>query len=200
MTMAKTMPSLRLLLIFGLWSAALSWPADAHHVLGRPSYGLNEDSNTPPSIQVETQAGAYFLNYTAFPAFPRPEEPGRIHLYVSRIDNGEPFQSRVTFEVRENSWFSSAVDVLGVQDPDDNVFRQGFLFHNTGDYIVTAQFEADGQAYSVDFPLRIGEPWPLRPVTLAIGAAVIGLVGLSLLQRKRLLRAKIRAAREDAGR
>jgi len=198
--MAKTMPSLPLTLILGLWFAALSWPAHAHHVLGRPSYGLNEDSNTPPSIQLETQAGVYFLNYMAFPAFPRPEEPGRIHLYVSRIDNGEPVQNKVTFKVRENSWFSSAVEVLGVQDPDDNVFRQGFLFHDTGDYIVTAQFEADGQAYSVDFPLRIGEPWPLGPVTLAIGAAVIGLVGLSLLQRKRLLRAKIRAARQDAGR
>jgi hypothetical protein len=169
-------------------------------VLGRPSYGLNEDSNTPPSAQVETQVGAYFLTYMAFPAFPRPDEPGRVHLYISRIDNGEPFQSRVTFKVRKNSWFSSAVDVLGVQDADDNVFRQGFLFHNTGDYIVTAQFEADGQAYSVEFPLRIGEPWPLGLAGLVVGVVVIALVGVNLVQRKRLLRAKIRAAREDAGR
>ena len=187
-------------LLFALWVAVLCWPVHAHHVLGRPSYGLNEDSNTPPGAQVETQVGAYFLTYMAFPAFPRPDEPGRVHLYISRIDNGEPFQGKVTFKVRDNSWLSSDVAVLGVQQPDDNVFRQGFIFHKDGNYVITADFEANGEAHSIDFPLRIGEPWPRGLAGLVVGVVVIALVGVNLVQRKRLLRAKIRAAREDAGR
>jgi len=48
----------------------LSGVAQAHHVIGRPAYNLNEDSNTPPSIQMETQIGDYFVTYMVFPAFP----------------------------------------------------------------------------------------------------------------------------------
>ena len=47
----------------------LSVPVQAHHVLGRPSYSLNEDSTTPPSMQVETQIGDYYITYMVFPAF-----------------------------------------------------------------------------------------------------------------------------------
>jgi len=43
-------------------------PVQAHHVLGRPSYSLSEDSTTPPSMQVETQIGDYYVTYMAFPA------------------------------------------------------------------------------------------------------------------------------------
>jgi hypothetical protein len=57
--------------------------AGAHHVLGRPTYSLNEDSNTPPSMQVETQIGAYFVSYMAFPAFPKPNEAGRVSVYAT---------------------------------------------------------------------------------------------------------------------
>ena len=44
----------------------------AHHVLGRPAYSLGADSNTPPSMQIETQIGEYYVTYMAFPAFPKP--------------------------------------------------------------------------------------------------------------------------------
>ncbi len=65
--------------------------AAAHHVLGRPAYSLNEDSNTPPGTQYEVQIGDYVVTYMAYPAFPRPGTPGRINLYASRIDDGTPF-------------------------------------------------------------------------------------------------------------
>lgn len=87
----------------------------AHHVLGRPSYSLGEDSNTPPSMQVETQIGEYYITYMVFPAFPKPKQPGRINLYASRIDNGKSFPGNVTFKVlmtvgfqrKQKSWVSS---------------------------------------------------------------------------------------------
>ncbi len=172
-------------------------PVTAHHVLGRPAYSLNEDSNTPPSMQVETIIGNYFVNYMVFPAFPRPGEPGRINLYASHIDTGQPFAGQVTFKVRDDSWFSDNEEQLGIQPPDDNVFRQGFVFSEAGDYIVTAVFEAEGEPYLIDFPLRIGQASPIGPLGITVGIIVLVLIGVSLVQRKRLQNARIRNAREE---
>ncbi len=184
---------LSLLCLVGAWSL----PAWSHHVLGRPSYNLNEDSNTPPSMQVETQIGDYFVNYMVYPAFPRPGEPGRINLYVTRLDGSAPFRGRVTFKVRDDRWFGGREEVIGVQDPDDSVFRQGFVFNEEGDYIITAEFESDGQPYTIDFPLRIGQPAAVGPLGIAVGVVVLLLVTVTLLQRRRLLRARIRSAHEE---
>jgi len=50
-----------LLLVLMLSIAILTEEAFAHHVLGRPTYSLNEDSNSPPRMQLETQIGDYFI-------------------------------------------------------------------------------------------------------------------------------------------
>lgn len=162
--------------------------ASAHHILGRPAYSLNEESNTPPSMQVETQMGKYFITYMAFPAFPRPNEKGRVNLYASRIDNGHTYNGKVTFKVRDDSWFPSKEETLGVQKIDDGVYRQGFIFKETGDYIVTAEFEADGEPYIIDFPLRIGKPFPIGPLGFSVAAIVLILFVVNILQRRRMQR------------
>jgi len=185
-------PTRALLLVLALGLCPLA-PAWAHHVLGRPSYSLSEDSNTPPAMQIETQIGDYFVTFMAFPAFPRPNEPGRANLYATRIDDGQPFRGKVTFKVRDDSWFSNNEEILGVQEIDDNVYRQGFLFRKDGDYIVSAEFEADGAPYVIDFPLRIGEPAPIGPLGISVGAIALILVGVNTLQRRRLRRRPARA-------
>lgn len=185
-------------ILIGIGLVLWTLQAHAHHVLGRPSYSLNEDSTTPPAMQVETRIGAYDVTYMVFPAFPGPNQPGRVNLYATRIDNGEPFRGQVTFKVRDDAWFSGEEELLGVQPPDDNVFRQGFEFRDAGKYLVRAEFEADGEPYQIDFPLRIGDPAPLGPIGLTIGIILIVLVGVNLLQRKKLTRAMISSAR-DAG-
>ncbi|MGJ8687284.1 MAG: hypothetical protein ACSHWQ_07375, partial [Spongiibacteraceae bacterium] len=81
-------------------------PALAHHVLGRPAYSLNEDSNTPPSLAVETQVGNYFVTYMVFPAFPRPGEAGRLNLYATRVDSGKTYDGEVSFSVRDKRWLN----------------------------------------------------------------------------------------------
>lgn len=176
------------------------YSVQAHHVLGRPSYSLSEDSNTPPSMQVETQIGEYYVTYMAFPAFPSPNEPGRVNLYASRIDNGAPFQGKVTFKVRDDVWFSDKEELLGVQDVDDNVFRQGFEFNKAGNYIIRAEFESDGVPYQIDFPLRIGEPSSFGPLGIAITIILFVLFGVNIVQRKKLVQAKIRSAHESSSR
>jgi hypothetical protein len=166
----------------------------AHHVLGRPADGLNEDSNTPSSMHVETQVGDYFVTYMIFPAFPRPDSPGRINLYAKRIDNGTPYEGEVTFTVQNDSWLDSNLELLGTQNPDDSVFRQGFVFRENGDYIITARFDSGGHPYIIDFPLRVGEKSPVGPIAIAVLLIISILIAVKFIQRKRLLRETIRDA------
>ena len=175
----------------------LAVPVQAHHVLGRPSYSLNEDSTTPPSMQVETQIGDYYVTYMVFPAFPSPNQPGRVNLYASRIDNGRPFDGEVAFKVRDDSLFNDDEELLGVQLPDDNVFRQGFEFREAGNFIVRAEFESGGEPYQIDFPLQIGEPARWGPLGLTVAAIMVLLITVNFVQRNRLISDKIRSGRQD---
>jgi hypothetical protein len=187
------------LLAMAFWLPPLDL-AVAHHVLGRPAYSLNEDSNTPPAMQAEVQIGDYIVTYMAFPAFPRPQEPGRINLYASRIDNGDPYDGEVTFKVRRDSWrswfgFGGSAKKLGRQPADDHVFRQGFLLDQAGDYIISAEFDVDGELYVIDFPLRIGAPPPIGPMGIAVALLIAVLVTITVVQRRRTMTGKIRGAR-----
>ena len=175
----------------------LAVPVQAHHVLGRPSYSLNEDSTTPPSMQVETQIGDYYVTYMVFPAFPSPNQPGRVNLYASRIDDGRPFDGEVAFKVRDDSLFNDDEELLGVQLPDDNVFRQGFEFREAGNFIVRAEFESGGEPYQIDFPLQIGEPARWGPLGLTVAAIMMLLITVNFVQRNRLVSDKIRSGRQD---
>lgn len=162
----------------------------AHHVLGRPSYSLGEDSNTPPSMQVETQIGEYYVTYMAFPAFPKPNEPGRVNLYTTRIDTGKSFEGKVTFKVKDDSWFSSKIETIGTQEADDAVFRQGFIISEAGNYIIRAEFEAGGEPYVIDFPLQIGDPLPVGPLGISVLLVFLILISVNITQRRRLQRLK----------
>lgn len=175
-------------------SIMLSLPSSAHHVLGRPSYSLNEDSNTPPSMAIETQIGDYFITYMIFPAFPKPNERGRINIYVTRIDNGAVFDGEVAFSVRDDSWLSDEKksEASGTQLIDDGVYRQAFVFKQEGSYIIRASFQADGELYEIDFPLQIGNVSVMGPVGLIVTLLLTILVGVNLIQRKRIARLKIR--------
>lgn len=174
--------------------------AAAHHVLGRPAYSLNEDSNTPSSIQAEIQIGDYLVTYMIFPAFPRPNAPGRISLYVKRLDNGDTFDGKVAFKIRDDvmaPWFQNArEEPIGVQRLDDNkVYRQSFQFSQAGDYIVSARFDAGGEPYIIDFPLRVGDVPAASPLVIAGGVILVVLVVVSITQRRRAMTGKVRGNR-----
>ncbi len=187
----------KLLLLLLISSGLLAMNAYAHHVLGRPAYSLNEDSNTPPSMQVETQIGDFSINYMVYPAFPKAGERGRINLYASNLDTGKSFTGTVRFKVRDDSWFASEEEVLGSQQPDDFVFRQGFVFSQDGDYIITAEFESNGEPYVIDFPLRVGELTAIGPLGIAVAVILLSLVGVSVLQRRKKLGSRVRKAKQE---
>ena len=182
-----------------LLTAASAGLAHAHHVLGRPAYSLNEDSNTPPAMQAEALLGDYRVTYMVYPAFPRPGEPGRISLYATHVKDAKPFLGKVSFKAHASTWltwlgFEGDKKTLGTQPPDDNVYRQGYEFHNAGEYIITAEFQAGGEPHILEFPLRIGAPPAIGPLGIIIGALIIVLVTVSVIQRRRSLTGKIRAA------
>lgn len=171
--------------------------ATAHHILGRPAYSLNEDSNTPPSMQGETLVGDFLLTYMVFPAFPRPGEPGRVHLYATAMAGSEPFADTVSFALRVDRWRGMGESVpLGVRRTDDHVFRQSFLAQEAGNYMIAASFELDGEPYVLDIPVRVGAPPLLGPPEVTASALLILLVAISLVQRRRLMTGKIRSARQ----
>lgn len=176
----------------------------SHHVLGRPAYSLNEDSNTPPSMQIEIQIGDFYVTYMVYPAFPKPGEQGRVNLYASRIDNGDTFDGEITFKVRDDvfiveQFFTDVEEeVLGVQTVYDGVYRQGFLFKQSGSYIITAQFEYNKEPYVIDFPLQVGETTSMAPIGISVAIIIFTLLGVNIFQRRRLMQAKIKTAREDS--
>lgn len=175
--------------------------AHAHHILGRPSYALNEDSNTPPSLQVEARIGAYAINYMIYPAFPRPGQAGRINLYVKNAITGNPYVGKITFLVRDNSWaawagFESHEEKLGAQVIDDNVFRQGFIFREPGAYIVRASFDDGDEPHMIDFPLQVGEIPGFGTGTKIAGFVIFVLIALSIFQRRRVMTGRIRSKQD----
>lgn len=185
-----------LLTIFSTFYSSMSY---SHHVLGRPSYSLNEDSNTPPSMAIETQLGEYFITYMVFPAFPKANETGRLNLYATRIDNGMTLAKPITFSVRDDDFFIETLgfgdgaknEIIGIQNIDDGVYRQGFLFKNNGNYIIRAYFEDGGEPYEIDFPLQVGEGNPVGPVGATIGFIFFLLISINIVQRKRIARSKV---------
>ena len=168
--------------------------AFAHHVLGRPAYSLNEDSNTPPGLSVEMQVGEYFITYMVFPAFPKANQVGRLNIYISRIDNGQAYVGDVSFFTEDDNWFSkNPKEKLGTQKIDDGVYRQRFQFREDGSYIISAEF-FDKEEYIIDFPLVIGRPTSY--ITIVLGGGIIMIVllgGMSFIQRKKLLVKKIQS-------
>jgi len=179
--------------------------AAAHHILGRPSYSLNEDSNTPPAVQGEAEAvglyGGFVVTYMVYPAFPRPGEPGRVNVYIKNHNDKAPYQGTVTFKIRDGSQFSwlwgeDHQTTLGTQPPDDNIHRQGFVFPDEGEYIISASFEDGGQPYNVEFPLRVGAPAPMGYV---FGIALFALLVFTLVQRRRSMTGKMRSLHADGG-
>ena len=177
--------------------------ASAHHILGRPSYSLNEDSNTPPAVQIETRAGRYNLTYMVYPDVPSAGKQGRINLYISGLKDRLPYAGKVTFKVRNDDWLAKLgigvhLETVGLQSPDDAVFRQGVLFGKAGDYILIAEFADEGQNHSVEFPLRVGVPSSIGPAGIAIAGVALLLFGFGFVQRRRAMTGKIRGSQTES--
>lgn len=172
-----------LLLVGAVLLAAPAW---SHHVLGRPAYQWNEDSSTPPTMEVETQLGKYAVNVMIFPAFPKVGEESRVKLYATHLEARQPYTGPVRFSIRDDVWFGDPrEEELGVQEPIDGIHRQVVFFSEEADYIVRAEFTADDEPYVVDLPVRVGAPKPALAPLAAFGVIVAVLVAVGLKRKRR---------------
>jgi hypothetical protein len=178
--------------VVALQSAAL-----AHDVPGQPSHVLSDDPDAPPSVQVETHIGPYHVILMATPASPKPGERGTLILDAARIDDGQPFIGKVTFKALDDSVFSGGEELIGVQYVRDDVYRQGFLFREAGDYRIRAEFEPGGEPFTVELPLTIGTPSRIGTIGAVGFTLLVALVAVNLMQRRRLQR--VRTATSSAG-
>ncbi|MBT7955875.1 MAG: hypothetical protein HN731_11830 [Rhodospirillaceae bacterium] len=172
----------------------------AHHILGRPSYQLNEDSNTPPTLQGESEMGDYYITYMIYPAFPKPKEPGRISVYIKRLDSSKSFDGKVNFTAHRDdilSFSSGNIENLGTQRLDDSVYRQAFNFHAAGDFLVRAKFESNGEDYTLDIPLRVGAPKFIGPIGIFVGIFIAILLLVSIVQYRRSMTGKLRSQHQS---
>lgn len=185
-----------LLLIGFLLLTSLS--SQAHHVLGRPSYNLSEDSTTPPSVQMEAQIGEMSVTFMSFPAFPKANQESRLNLYVTSMKDATTYQGEVEFSVRDDSWFSADAEVIGKQTIDDNVYRQAVIFKEDGNYIIRASFHHNGEPYDIDFPLRVGAAGVIGPIGTTVFIIVAILIGVNFANRKRMQRLQIRRHHSQA--
>jgi hypothetical protein len=188
-----------LLAAISIWLAVA--PTSAHHILGRPSYSLNEDSNTPPSMQVEVQLGDLLVTTMVYPAFPRLGVPGRFNLYAKHT-NGRLYKGEVEFSVRKITWLSwfgmgEESREIGRQLPDDNVFRQAFRLDREGDFLVTATLDIDGEPHMCDFPVRVGEAPMIGALEIIIALVVLTIAAVTLVQRRRAMVGKVREMHDD---
>ena len=181
----KTRPitAIGLLVVIGLLAP---FGASAHHVLGRPAYQLNEDSNTPSSIQGEAQIGDFSTTYMVFPAFPRPHEPGRISFYATNGKTGQAYNGKTEFHIRERPWYdwlfpTSTFVKLGTQKIDDKVYRQAFQFEQAGSYMISIRFDGTSGPNELEFPLTVGHPPGVDFISILAGVLLLILVATVIL-------------------
>ena len=98
------------------------------------------------------------------------------------------------------------LDRLLVEDPvvygpmqarlDERIYKFHPHFDEEGEYLVNVQFEADGEPWSIDLPLVVGEP---SSPLLLLGVSVAGLMMLVVAVRAvRIKRARYASAGAQA--
>ncbi len=172
-------------------------PASAHHVLGRPSYGLDADTTETSSIEMDAEIGDYNATFMLYPSLPEPGDHGRINLFLAHVPGSPDPDGPITFFLRRDSWMAyfgllGAKREIGQQRPDDRVYRQAMTIPDEGRYVILASFTSGGKPYEFRFPVQIGEPAVAGPAEIGAVVLVLALLLTSVAMRRRVLTGKLR--------
>lgn len=182
-------------LLAALLSAAQ--PALAHHILGRPSYGLDADTTETSSIETDSEIGDYNATFMLYPSLPEPGDHGRINLFLAHLPGSPGPDGPIRFSIRHDSWLAyfgllGTMREIGQQVPDDRVYRQAMTIPDDGRYLILASFTAGGKPYEFRFPVQIGEPPVVGPAELVAIVVVLALLVSSVAMRRRVMTGKLR--------
>ena len=173
-------------------------PALAHHILGRPSYGLDADTTETSSIELDSEIGDYNATFMLYPSLPEPGDHGRINLFIAHVPGAADPDGPIAFSIRRDGWLASigirrGEREIGRQVPDDRVYRQAMTIPEEGHYVIVADFRAGGKPYQFSFPVQIGEPPVAGPAEIGAVAVVLALLVSSVAMRRRVMTGKLRS-------
>jgi hypothetical protein len=170
--------------------------AFAHHILGVPHYAYDEEYPQAPVLTYSVEAGPHDVRMTGYPGSPQPGERCSLHLYVSRVDTGAPFDGTVSLTVMRDRMFGTNTIVYGpvTGELEEAMFKFFPVFEEEANYTVRIEYQAEGAPWIIDLPMVAGEPG--SPWIVVLG--VVGIV-TSFLVVIRAIRIKIRRRERSRG-
>jgi hypothetical protein len=179
----------------------------AHHILGVPHYAYDEDYPQTPVLTYSVEAGPNNVRMTGYPGNPEPGKPCSLHVYISRLDTGEPFRGTVTMTVMRDRFLAPDPVVYGPVEAEleEAMFKFFPVFQDEANYTVRVAYDVEGVPWVIDLPMVAGEPGSPWAVLAAIGGGlfaflvVMRAIRIKLRRRERLRERDTAAANPAAG-
>lgn len=174
----------------------------SHHILGIPHYAYDEDYPQAPVLTYLVNAGPHEVRMTGYPGKPVPGELCSLHVYINRIDNGEPFAGQVTLTAMKDNLIGEDTVVYGpvAAEIDQSVFKFYPRFETEANFVVRIEFEAEGEPWTIDLPMVAGEPGsPWIVLSGVVGALAAFLIVIRAIRIKMKRRARETRDEEDGG-
>ncbi len=177
--------AIRLLLLALLLAPSTGW---THHILGVPHYAYDEDYPQTPVLTYRVEAGRFELRMTGYPGVIEPGDRATFHVYVTRLDGGAPFDGIVTMTVFEDQLLGSDPIIYGPMEAelDERVFKFHPRFETEATYLLRVAFEDEGDPWTIDLPMAVGEPG--SPWAVIGGIALAVLLFLIVIRAARIKR------------
>ncbi len=172
-------------------------PAHAHHILGIPHYSYDKDYPQTPVLTYKARAGRYKITMTGYPGVISPGERCSLHVYVSERASGELYDGTVTLTVSEERLFGEDENIYGPVEGqrEERIFKFHPRFPREADYRVKIFFEADGEPWTIELPIVVGEPGSPWVVLGSIGAGLALFLIFIRAARIKLKRRELTATR-----
>jgi hypothetical protein len=185
----------------------LAGDAPAHHILGIPHYAYDERYPQVPVLTYKVNAGPHEIEMTGYPGKPQPGEQCFLNVYIRSLEDGVPFDGRVTLEVIRDRLFARDNVVYGPIEAEleEAVYKFYPRFDAESDYTVRIRYEDQDEPWIIDLPMVVGEPGSPWAVLGGVGAGlslfliVIRALRIKMQRRAGALGSAVASARRPSG-
>jgi hypothetical protein len=134
--------------------------AQAHHILGIPHYAYDESYPQAPILTYKVKAGVHEVQMTGYPGNPQPNEACSLHVYVRSLDGGAPFDGAVSLKVHRDRFILADPLIYGPSEAklEEAIYKFYPRFDQEANYNVFIDFEYNGEPWTIELPMVVGEP------------------------------------------